>query len=436
MEWNQQTNPAAGPQAHDFWAFPGSLPGRPGGGTDHIDLHGPFPFRFGPGVDGVAFGPHGPWDPRGRRGSFSRDECSSDEESQASGATPGLDAKVPPVSGGEGGANMEGVVDSGEKEGSPDAASDAAEPEKAGDKQGEKPAGGARGCRHGRHGRHGPRGPHGHHGPPGPHGPPHHGHPGPGGPHGGPRGGPFGGPFGGLFGGHFGGPFHGPPFGGRGRGGRGCGRRGGFGFGSHEMHTAFGRGAEPQQAFQQALAAAAMAAHQHVGRYIQSLSGAPRGDGPSAAMGENDTGAPDNTDGDDSNNNNGGGDDLEYFTPPVDIFETEAGPSGSWVVHVAVPGAKKEDVGIHWQAERGVLAISGVVYRPGDEAFQRGLVSSERKMGLFKREVRLPPPSSAPTGKEDVDTKGITARLEDGVLSITVPRVEKEWTEVHKVDII
>lgn len=178
-----------------------------------------------------------------------------------------------------------------------------------------------------------------------------------------------------------------------------------------------------------------MAAHQHVGRYIQSLSGAPRGDGPSdanaAATGEDDTGARNNMDGGD-----GGNDDLEYFTPPVDIFETETGPSGSWVVHVAIPGAKKEDIGIHWQAEQGVLAISGVVYRPGDEAFQRGLVSSERKTGLFKREVRLPPPSSAPTNKEDVDAKGITARLEDGVLSISVPRVEKEWTEVHKVDII
>ena len=396
MDWNQSTNPGAGPQAHDFWAFPGSLPERPGGGTDHVNLDAPFPFRFGPGADGVAPGPQGPHDPRGRRDSCCGDECSSDEESQTPAASPGPDAKTPPAPEAE---------PSGEKEGF----LDPAEHEKAADKPGEKPAGGAHGCRHGRrHHRHGPRGPHGPHGP--------HGHE-----HFGPPGGPFGGPFfGGPFGGGpFGGPFHGPPpFAGRGRGGRWFGRRGGggFGFGPHQMHEA-----------KQAFAAAAMAAHQHVGRYMQSLSQNLNGASPDAAA---------NVDGGDDDD---GSNDLEYFTPPVDIFETA---NSSWVVHVAVPGAKKEDMGIHWQAERGVLAISGVVYRPGDEALQRGLVSSERKTGLFKREVRLPPPSSspssssAPTGKAEVDAKAISARLEDGVLSITVPRVEKEWTDVLKVDIL
>jgi len=34
-----------------------------------------------------------------------------------------------------------------------------------------------------------------------------------------------------------------------------------------------------------------------------------------------------------------------------------------------------------------------------------------------------------------VDGDAISAKLEDGVLIVTVPKVEKEWTEVKRVDI-
>jgi len=139
-----------------------------------------------------------------------------------------------------------------------------------------------------------------------------------------------------------------------------------------------------------------------------------------------------------NNNNNGAaaaaaGDDVESFTPPVDTFHSARG----WVVHVAVPGAKKEDVGVHWDAEKSLLAVSGVVYRPGDEAFLSGLVGGERKVGLFRREIKLPPPGAeqAVSSKDEVDADGITARMEDGILIVEVPVVEREWTEVRKVDI-
>jgi HSP20 family protein len=136
----------------------------------------------------------------------------------------------------------------------------------------------------------------------------------------------------------------------------------------------------------------------------------------------------------DNNNNNNDTD----FSPPVDVFTL--GEAGGWVLHVALPGAKKEDVGVHWDVERRTLAVSGVVHRPGDEAFLAGLVSGERRVGLFRREVRLPPVGAGPAadaGRDaDVDADGITARMEDGVLVITVPAVEKEWTEVKKVDVM
>lgn len=138
----------------------------------------------------------------------------------------------------------------------------------------------------------------------------------------------------------------------------------------------------------------------------------------------NDRAAAENEESNDSSD-----EDVESFAPPVDIFETAT----SWVLHVAVPGAKKEDVGVNWDADKSVLGVSGVVYRPGDEAFLQGLVSGERRVGLFARDVRLPPEGSET--KDEVESEGIAAKMEDGVLVVTVPKVEKEWTEVRKVDI-
>lgn len=117
------------------------------------------------------------------------------------------------------------------------------------------------------------------------------------------------------------------------------------------------------------------------------------------------------------------------FTPPLDIFTTET----SYVLHVALPGAKKEDVGVNWDADKSVLNLAGVVYRQGDEEFLKSLSKSERKVGVFERVVKLPPSEEE---KEEIDADNIKAKLEDGVLVVTVPKIEREWTEVKKVDII
>ncbi|KAM0343887.1 hypothetical protein ACHAPU_008156 [Fusarium lateritium] len=117
------------------------------------------------------------------------------------------------------------------------------------------------------------------------------------------------------------------------------------------------------------------------------------------------------------------------FTPPIDVFNTEK----SYVIHVALPGAKKEDIGVNWDADRSLLKIAGVVHRPGDEAFINTLASGERKVGMFERTVTLPPVGA--DERDEVDGQGITAKMEDGVLIISVPKAEKEWTEIHKIDI-
>ena len=119
--------------------------------------------------------------------------------------------------------------------------------------------------------------------------------------------------------------------------------------------------------------------------------------------------------------------DSKDFTPPSDVFDTE----NAYIIHISLPGAKKEDVGVNWNADKSELSVAGVIYRPGDEEFLKTLALDERQVGVFERKVRLG--SRARPAMVDVDD--ISARMEDGILIITVPKTDAEYVEIKKVDI-
>jgi HSP20 family protein len=118
---------------------------------------------------------------------------------------------------------------------------------------------------------------------------------------------------------------------------------------------------------------------------------------------------------------------AEDYIPDADIFDTES----AYVVHVSLPGAKKEDVGVNWEAEKSELSVAGVIYRPGDEEFLKTLALNERKVGAFERKIRL----GTRANPANVDADGITAKLEDGVLRVEVPKLDSGYVEIRKVDI-
>ena len=118
------------------------------------------------------------------------------------------------------------------------------------------------------------------------------------------------------------------------------------------------------------------------------------------------------------------------FVPHLDVFSTKK----VYVLHFAVPGASKDDVDVSWEPEKSSLMVNGVVYRPGSQQLVRSLITSERKIGMFKRHVQLPPPGT--DENEEVDGLGITAKMENGILVVTVPKLEKESiAEFHKVEV-
>ncbi len=115
------------------------------------------------------------------------------------------------------------------------------------------------------------------------------------------------------------------------------------------------------------------------------------------------------------------------LTPEADVFDTE----DAYIVHMSLPGAKKEDVGVNWNADKSELSVAGVIYRPGDEEFLKTLALDERKVGVFERKVRL----GSRAMPAQVDADSISAKMEDGILIVTIPKLDREYVDVKKVDI-
>jgi len=95
-------------------------------------------------------------------------------------------------------------------------------------------------------------------------------------------------------------------------------------------------------------------------------------------------------------------------TPPIDIFETEAG----LVLRADLPGVTAESLEL--QVQDNKLTLFGRVQ--GDLPPDQRLTHQEYHVGDFLRSFIL---------SDDVDHDRITARLADGVLELTLPRAER-----------
>ena len=98
----------------------------------------------------------------------------------------------------------------------------------------------------------------------------------------------------------------------------------------------------------------------------------------------------------------------EAFTPLADLEETD----DAYTVEVELPGIKKDDIDIQITGRR--LEVSG----ERKEKERVGILRRrERVVGRFHYEVLLP---------SDVEEDGVEANLDNGVLTIRVPKPASE----------
>lgn len=95
------------------------------------------------------------------------------------------------------------------------------------------------------------------------------------------------------------------------------------------------------------------------------------------------------------------------WMPPLDATESES----AYVVTVDLPGISRENIKIGF--DRGVLSVTGT--RQGESEANDGhrFYVRERTFGTFTRSVRF---------ARDVDSEKIEAKLDNGVLTVTVPK--------------
>jgi HSP20 family protein len=102
----------------------------------------------------------------------------------------------------------------------------------------------------------------------------------------------------------------------------------------------------------------------------------------------------------------GPSDDVLGWAPAVDVEEAD----DAWIVEAELPGMKEKDIDVELHGTE--LTISGDV----EERKRRGILRrSARRVGRFDYRVNLPGIS---------DTEEVRATLDEGVLTVRVPKPE------------
>jgi HSP20 family protein len=107
------------------------------------------------------------------------------------------------------------------------------------------------------------------------------------------------------------------------------------------------------------------------------------------------------------------------WRPMTDIYETKE----SYVFKVELPGFKKEDIKVEFSGD--TLTLRGE-RKQEEETKNENLHRLERSYGLFERSFTIP---------KNVDAKKIDASLKDGILVLTIPKVEEAQTKAIPIAI-
>ena len=113
------------------------------------------------------------------------------------------------------------------------------------------------------------------------------------------------------------------------------------------------------------------------------------------------------------------GDSKYDYVPAADIREDEK----SYIINMDVPGLTKEDLNV--SLDKHFLSISGEKKSENEES-DRKYHLVERNYGSFKRSFRLP---------EDIDANQISAKVENGILSVSIEKAEEKLPKVIDINV-
>ena len=98
------------------------------------------------------------------------------------------------------------------------------------------------------------------------------------------------------------------------------------------------------------------------------------------------------------------------IVPAIDVSENE----NEYRIKAEIPGIRKEDLNV--SVQDGILSISAESKSEDEEKVDGRVIRRERRFGKFARSMRL---------AKDVDTAAVKAEYKDGVLELTLPKVEE-----------
>jgi HSP20 family protein len=101
----------------------------------------------------------------------------------------------------------------------------------------------------------------------------------------------------------------------------------------------------------------------------------------------------------------------------VDVYETE----NSIIIQAPLAGVKKEEIEV--VTEKDMIIIKGKRERCEEKEI-KGFYTQECFFGSFRREIILP---------EEVDLSHIDANIDEGILKIEVPKIEREKSKKIKI---
>lgn len=107
------------------------------------------------------------------------------------------------------------------------------------------------------------------------------------------------------------------------------------------------------------------------------------------------------------------------LAPRIDVTEHDS----SYEIHAELPGVDKKDIEL--SVKENVLMLTGEKKVENEQKDDKHFIA-ERRFGSFERSFRL---------SDSVDPENITAEFKNGILKVTVPKVETQEPETSKIKI-